>query len=253
MILGIDPIDDPEEYNAFLRIVRSIGTDDYTLDDIMSAVRASFDDNVRRIGLRIENTGAAEQSIWAGASEPVLEALGDDWRMLVADVGSLGSAREASIASAALLGFLWEARHAREPILIVIDEAHNVCPQNPVDENQALATELVVRIAGEGRKFGLYLLLSTQRPSKVHRNVISQCDNLLLMKMNSAADIESLAETFSYAPASLVARASSFGLGEGLAAGKLAPDPLLFQSGRRLTREGGSDVPATWATGPDAG
>ncbi len=250
MILGIDPIADAEEYNAFLRVVNSIGSDDYTLDDVMHAVRSSFDDDVRRLGLRIENTGAAEQSIWAGADEPVMEALSDDWRMLVADIGSLGSMREGAIASAALLAFMWENRHARQPVIIVIDEAHNVCPQNPVDENQALATELVVRIAGEGRKFGLYLLLSTQRPGKVHQNVISQCDNLLLMKMNSATDIATLAETFSYAPASLIERASSFGLGQGLAAGKIAPDPLMFQSGRRLTLEGGSDVPSTWATGP---
>ena len=91
------------------------------------------------------------------------------------------------------------------------DEAHNVCPQNPTDPNQALATEHVVRIAGEGRKHGLYLFLSTQRPSKVHQNVLSQCDNLILMKMNSAIDIRTLVETFSYAPASLVERAAGFG------------------------------------------
>ncbi|MDH3755993.1 MAG: ATP-binding protein, partial [Acidimicrobiia bacterium] len=146
------------------------------------------------------------------------------------------------------LGRLWANPHARQPTIIVLDEAHNICPQNPTGPNQALATEHVVRIAGEGRKFGLYLLLATQRPEKVHQNVVSQCDNLLLMKMNSAADIASLSQTFSYAPAALVGRAAGFGLGEGLAAGKIAPDPLLFRSGRRITLEGGSDVPSSWAT-----
>ena len=167
--------------------------------------------------------------------------------MIVADVGSLPSRQELSVASAALLGYLWDQRHARRPIIIVIDEAHNVCPQNPTDPNQALATEHVIRIAGEGRKYGLYLFLSTQRPSKVHQNVLSQCDNLMLMKMNSATDIRTLSETFSYAPASLVEQAAGFGLGEGLAAGKIAADPLLFKSGRRFTVEGGIDVPSTWA------
>ncbi|MDH5518988.1 MAG: ATP-binding protein, partial [Acidimicrobiia bacterium] len=157
------------------------------------------------------------------------------------------SATESSIAAAALLAFLWEQRRRREPVLIVIDEAHNVCPQEPTDVNQALATEHVVRIAGEGRKFGRYLLLSTQRPSKVHRNVISQCDNLLLMKMNSAADLDTLSQTFSFAPSGLIELASGFQLGEGLAAGKIAPDPILFKSGRRLTVEGGSDVSSAWA------
>jgi DNA helicase HerA-like ATPase len=247
MVLGLDPIADAEEYNAYVRIVRGLDRDGYTLDDVMLKIRSTFDDDARRLGLRIDNLGISEQSIWAGEDEPVMEQLSSGWRMIVADTGSLPSATEASIASAALLTYLWDRRREREPMIIVIDEAHNVCPQNPTDSNQALATETVVRIAGEGRKFGLYLLLSTQRPSKVHQNVISQCDNLLLMKMNSASDLQSLSDTFSYAPKGLIDLAAGFGLGEGLAAGKIAPDPLLFKSGSRLTREGGSDVPSRWA------
>jgi hypothetical protein len=247
MVLGLDPLTDAEEYNALIRTVRTLEGTEYSLDDVMAAIRASFDDDVRRLGLRIDNLGIAKQSIWAGRNEPTMGVLAGDWRMMVADIGSLPSAQEGSIAAAALLGYLWDQRHHREPRLIVIDEAHNICPQNPVDSNQALATEHVVRIAGEGRKYGLYLLLSTQRPAKVHQNVLSQCDNLLMMKMNSASDIQTLTETFSYAPAGLVAQASAFGLGEGLAAGKIAPDPLLFKSGQRLTVEGGTDVASTWA------
>lgn len=247
MVLGLDPLVDAEEFNAFVRTVRQHDRTDYTLGDLMTMIRSSFDDDVRRLGLRIDNLGMQQQSIWAGGDDTVIDQLGSDWRMLVADIGSLPSAVEGSIAAAGLLAHLWEQRRERRPVLVVIDEAHNICPQDPVDANQALATEHVIRIAGEGRKYGIYLLLSTQRPAKVHRNVISQCDNLLLMKMNSASDLASLTETFSYAPAGLVERAAGFQLGEGLAAGKIAPDPLLFKSGRRLTLEGGSDVPSSWA------
>ena len=248
-VLGLDPLTDAEEFNAFTRIVRNLDTEEYSLDDVMAAIRLTFDDDARRLGLRIENLGIQDQSIWAGTDEPMMRRLSDDWRMLIADTGSLPSAAEASVASAALLTMLWERRRERRPMIIVIDEAHNVCPQNPQDANQALATETVVKIAGEGRKFGLFLLLSTQRPSKVHQSVISQCDNLLLMKMNSVADLRSLSETFSYAPTGLIELAAGFGLGEGLAAGKIAPDPLMFKSGTRLTLEGGSDVSSSWARG----
>jgi hypothetical protein len=248
MVLGLDPIADPEIYNAFVRTVAGMGDTEYGIADIISASRSSFAEDQRRLGLRIENLGVHDLSIWAGTDKPVAERLPDDARMAAFELGSLPTERESSIAAAAMLGSLWKARHARKPTIIVIDEAHNICPQHPTGPNQALATEHVVRIAGEGRKFGLYLLLATQRPEKVHQNVVSQCDNLLLMKMNSLADIRSLSETFSYAPAALVEQASGFGLGEGLAAGKIAPDPLLFRSGRRYTLEGGSDVPSTWAS-----
>jgi DNA helicase HerA-like ATPase len=246
-VLGLDPLTDAEEYNAFVRIVRRLG-DEYSLGDVLEAVQRSFDTANRRLGLRIDNMGVQDLSIWANDDEPVMAQLPDDWRVLIADLGSLDSAEERSIAAAGLLGFLWDRRHERRPVIVVIDEAHNVCPERPTGANQELATDHAIRIAGEGRKYGLYLLLSTQRPSKIHPNVLSQCDNLLLMKMNSAADLAALTETFSYAPPSLVAQAPYFGLGEGLAAGKFAPDPLLFGSGRRLTLEGGSDVPSTWAS-----
>jgi len=49
MVLGIDPIRNPEEYNAFLRTVRTIDGPDYSLDDLMGAIRASFDNDVRRL------------------------------------------------------------------------------------------------------------------------------------------------------------------------------------------------------------
>ena len=131
----------------------------------------------------------------------------------------------------------------------MIDEAHNVCPQLPESGLQFLATETAIKIAAEGRKFGLYLLVSTQRPQKVHENIVSQCDNLLLMRMNSVADVGHLTEVFSFVPPSLLARATGFRQGEALVAGKVVPTPTFVRFGARVSEEGGSDVPADWARG----
>jgi len=130
--------------------------------------------------------------------------------------------------------------------LIVIDEAHNVCPAQPGDPITGLATEDAVRIAGEGRKFGLYLIVVTQRPQKVHENVLSQCDNLILMRMNSTADLGHVGRVFSFVPPGLLDRATTFRQGEALAAGKITSHPALIRFGARLSHEGGADV-AGWA------
>ena len=151
------------------------------------------------------------------------------------------------MACQALLSDLWRRREEREPLLVVIDEAHSVCPQVPGDRLSALATELAVLIAGEGRKFGLYLFLASQRPAKIHVNVLSQCENLVLMRMVSAADHAHVRDVFSHVPASLVAQASEFRVGEGLAAGRIIDRPTPLRFGRRLSEEGGGDVPADWA------
>ena len=120
--------------------------------------------------------------------------------------------------AAAVLRRLWDDRQRREPLLIVIDEAHNVCPAAAEDPLTALAADATVRIAAEGRKFGLYLLVSTQRPQKVHENVITQCDNLVLMRLNSAADTAFAQSVFSFVPPRLVEQAAAFRLGEALVA-----------------------------------
>ena len=51
--------------------------------------------------------------------------------------------------------------------LIVIDEAHNLCTPEPATPVEKLLTERIVQIAAEGRKYGLWLRLSTQRPQPV--------------------------------------------------------------------------------------
>ena len=145
-----------------------------------------------------------------------------------------------------MLERLWRRRAAREPVAIVIDEAHNVCPAEPDGPIATLATEDAIRIAGEGRKFGLYLILVTQRPQKVHENVLSQCDNLVLMRMNSTADLGHVGSVFSFVPPGLIERAMTFRQGEALVAGKIASHPALIRFGERITREGGADV-AGWA------
>ena len=248
LVLDLQPIRDAEEYNVFRRITRTMGTTEYSLTDVRERAVTMFDEGSRRLALRIDNLGVEDLSIWSPVGEPALaDVVPDDWRALVFDLGSLPSAEERSMMSASVISHFWQERHDRIPTLIVIDEAHNVSPQTPADRFQALASDELTAIAGEGRKFGLHLLLVTQRPQKVHSNVLSQCENLVLMRMNSSTDIEHLSTTFSHVPGSLISQASSFGLGEGLAAGRIAADPLLFKTGTRYSAEGGSDIPTTRA------
>ena len=155
---------------------------------------------------------------------------------------------EQRLVAQAVLASLWEQKADRVPTLLVVDEAHNILPAQPDDPLTRLSTERAVQIAAEGRKYGLHLLCSTQQPHKVHENVVSQCDNLVLMRMNSRADIAGLQRFFSFVPEALLARATGFTMGEALVAGPLVPEPGFVRMGQRITREGGTDVSAAWAT-----
>ena len=146
---------------------------------------------------------------------------------------------------------MWERRERREPVLIVIDEAHNVCPAEPEDSLTALAAAHVVRIAAEGRLFGLYLLVSPQRPQKVQENVISQCDNLVLAAPTRRPTPPSPQAVFSFVPESLVEARRRSGSARRSSRARSHRSAALIRFGARIAQEGGADVPATWATARD--
>jgi hypothetical protein len=242
-LLRLDPVADREEYAELAALL--VEQRPESLAELAAAKGAG----ARGLHLRIRNLGIQDWGVWARhQAGSVLEALDDpDVRCLVVDVGSLATREEQALVAEAVLRGVWDRRQRRRPVLVVLDEAHNVCPAVPDDPLTALATEHAVRIAGEGRKFGIYLLVATQRPQKVHENVISQCDNLILMRLNSAADSAFIVELLGFAPPGLIGLATDFGLGEALVAGKIASHPAVMRFGSRVASEGGGDVDAGWA------
>jgi uncharacterized protein len=253
LVLGMDPLRDREEFNAYWRAIEGLSRERYSLSEVKETVMRQFSEEARQLGLRIENLGVADWSLWCSADEPSLvDVLEEDWRCLVIDSGTLASPAEQSIVAAAVLGHLWRHRHERQPVLIVADEAHNICPQEPADNLEAAATNHAIKIAGEGRKFGLYLLVATQRPSKIHANVLSQCDNLVLMKMNSASDLAHISQIFSQAPGTFLNQSPHFAQGECLLAGKMVRNPTFGGFEGRFSEEGGTDVPTSWATSSES-
>ncbi|HEU5485358.1 MAG TPA: ATP-binding protein, partial [Microlunatus sp.] len=141
-----------------------------------------------------------------------------------------------------VLNDLWDRREERRPVLLVIDEAHNLCSPDLESLLGRAVRERIIQIAAEGRKFGLWLLLSTQRPSKVHIGIVSQCDNLTLMRMNSPNDLAELGNLFGFVPRQLLTQSSRFRQGEALLAGGFVPAPTIATIASRLTVEGGIDV-----------
>ena len=239
-LLRLDPLADRAEYGELLALLE---------DESIRSLEDLAESPAEDLKLRARNLGIDRFGIWPGpAGESLLDELVSPAgpRCLVVDLGSLGTREEQTLTAGAVLERLWRERARREPVVIVIDEAQNVCPAEAVDPLTALATADAIRIAGEGRKFGLYLIVVTQRPQKIHENVLSQCDNLVLMRMNSVADLAHVAGVFSFAPPGLVDRATAFGQGEALAAGKIASHPALVRFGSRISHEGGADV-AGWA------
>lgn len=83
----------------------------------------------------------------------------------------------------------WSTTENRHPIALLCDEAHLYVQQattlNAVAE---LGLRSFERIAKEGRKYGLGLVIISQRPSEVNRTVLSQCNNFISLRLTNVDD-----------------------------------------------------------------
>lgn len=239
-VLQIDPIADAEEYNVLLH--SEANASQFDAEAMLRNFRASEDPARLRLANRMENLQVLEWDLWSRGGGSVVDVIDERPRATVLDLGGFDHPAEPKVAALAVLEQLWAQRESRRPILIVIDEAHNLCSPEPKTAVERALTEQLVQIAAEGRKFGLWLFLSTQRPTKIHPNVLSQCDNLGLMRVNAPRDIAELAEVFGFVPEADIRRAQGFAQGQALFAGGFIAEPTFVQMGERLTYEAGGDV-----------
>ncbi|MDL2290560.1 ATP-binding protein [Desulfovibrio sp. OttesenSCG-928-F20] len=83
----------------------------------------------------------------------------------------------------------WMTNTERHPITFVCDEAHLYLPvKDDADASEKRALEAFERIAKEGRKYGVSLLVVSQRPSDVSRTILSQCNNFLVLRLTNDQD-----------------------------------------------------------------
>lgn len=83
----------------------------------------------------------------------------------------------------------WMDKDSRHPLTIVCDEAHLYLPvRDSAEAAEKRALESFERIAKEGRKYGVSLLVVSQRPSDVSRTILSQCNNFLVLRLTNDQD-----------------------------------------------------------------
>lgn len=83
----------------------------------------------------------------------------------------------------------WIEASMRHPVAMFCDEAHLYIPERQQAGGAGeISVEIFERIAKEGRKYGVGLVVISQRPSEVNRTVLSQCNNLVAMRLTNGED-----------------------------------------------------------------
>lgn len=123
------------------------------------------------------------------------------------------------------------------PLLIVLEEAHNYLHSGKA----SIASRTVQRIAREGRKYGIGLMLVTQRPSELDETVLSQCGTIVALRMNNNKDRAYVSGAIQDELRSLIDLLPSMRTGEAIISGEGVKIPSRVQFFRLNGAYKGSD------------
>ena len=114
----------------------------------------------------------------------------------------------------------WTENNRRHPLALICDEAHLYLPdkagKNPVESR---AIEAFEGIAKEGRKYGVSLVIISQRPSDVSTTILSQCNNVIALRLTNGTDRLTVSKLMPESLESLLEVLPIMDVGEGLVVG----------------------------------
>ena len=113
------------------------------------------------------------------------------------------------------------------PIHMILEEAHRYVLEG--DDKALLGYNIFERIAKEGRKYGLLLDLITQRPTDLNENVISQCANFLIFKINHPADLEYISKSVPNMSEDVMEKQKTLQAGTCVAFGRIFKIPMIVK------------------------
>ncbi|MFT6948793.1 MAG: energy-coupling factor transporter ATP-binding protein EcfA2 [Vicingaceae bacterium] len=128
------------------------------------------------------------------------------------------------------------------PILLVYEEAHKYVPNSDLVKYRS-SKKSIERIAKEGRKYGVTLLLASQRPSEISETIFSQCNNFIAMRLTNPVDQGYVKKLLPDTLGTLIDKMPSLKQGEALLVGESIILPSIVQIDRCEPEPSSNDIP----------
>ncbi|HOT06845.1 MAG TPA: ATP-binding protein [Methanotrichaceae archaeon] len=235
----------PEESSASLGLLYeaisalSAEADTYQLEDIIRQVEKSTSKGKWALISQLESL--LEAGIFSGEPTHPSELLQRGRAAILDMTGVLPEMQ--SMIVARVLSELFDARKMGRvaPGMVVVEEAHNYIPER--GSGRAASTSIIRTIAAEGRKFGLGLMIISQRPARVDKNVISQCNTQIIMRVTNPNDLKALSKGLEGMTAELEEEIKRLAPGTAMLVSNEIERPVVVAVRPRKSRHGGISTP----------
>jgi hypothetical protein len=195
---------------------------------------------------RVEEDLAGLLAEWVGGKEPitVLDVSGVPAEVVAPIVGTMLRI----VYDALFWGMKLPVGGRRQPLLVILDEAHRFLPEG----SDTAAHRAFSRIAKEGRKYGVGLMIVTQRPSDIDAAVLSQCGTMLALRMTNPQDRGAVHGSIPDDLGDLTELLPSLRTGEALVLGDALQVPSRIRVRKAREKPEGEDpaLPGAWLAEP---
>jgi hypothetical protein len=195
---------------------------------------------------RVQEDLAGLLAEWVGGTEPitVLDVSGVPAEVVAPIVGTMLRI----VYDALFWGMKLPVGGRRQPLLVILDEAHRFLPEG----SDSPAQRAFSRIAKEGRKYGVGLMIVTQRPSDIDAAVLSQCGTMLALRMTNPQDRGAVHGSIPDDLGDLTDLLPSLRTGEALVLGDALQVPSRIRVRKAREKPEGEDpaLPGAWLAEP---
>jgi DNA helicase HerA-like ATPase len=221
----------------------------YTIDDIIFEIGQNKSKAKWNVINKLE---ALKETGILSDKATIINELVQDGRASIIDMKGVNPDLQAMIV-AKLCQDLFEARKLNTvpPMMLVLEEAHNFCPEKGF--GGTVSSDILRTLASEGRKFGLGLMVVSQRPARVDKNILSQCNTQIIMKVTNPNDLLAISKGLEGMSSDVVEDIKRLSPGVAMIVSTYIERPILVDIRTRKSKHGGASVPVVKASIPEPG
>ncbi len=210
--------------------------DSFTLSDIIRIL--DYDDDVSMGALINELEYLKEINIFAAQGTKITELVRKGMTTIINLKGTPPDVQALIVNRLASALFDLRKKGGIPPLMLVVEEAHNFCPQ----QGTVASSKIFRTVASEGRKFGLGLLIITQRAAKVDKNVLSQCNTQVILKVTNPNDLKAIVSSVEGLTSAAADEIQRIPIGVAVITAPNVSMPLFVEIRPRETKHGGTSV-----------
>ncbi|HID42308.1 MAG TPA: ATP-binding protein [Archaeoglobaceae archaeon] len=234
-IIELTGITNPTSHALLYQAIKNLKGRNYTVEDVIAEIEEIKHNAKWSLLGHLEKI--LESGLFGKEATPV-HLLLQNGKAVILDMRGVPPEHQDLIVSR-ICSRLFELRKKEEvPAgMIVIEEAHNFIPERGF--GRAVSTQVLRTIASEGRKFGLGLMVISQRPARVDKNVISQCNTQIILRVTNPNDINAIKKGVEGLTADTVEEIKRLPAGTAMVVSPELERPVIVNVRIRKSRHGG--------------